>query len=161
MVVLANAPTFRFSFRGNMRTYPRSGFSFRENIRMYLRSGFRSGGTSTKTTLLENHPFVNPRISAQGKNWPRGSTGVQRYGCIPRSAANNFGEIPKKIGSPKPPAPKSLWVERTFWDSSLLVSLTLWDTLVRFTPPLPLPPTNRERGNRALIIVFCFSQDHF
>ena len=27
--------------------------------------------------------------------WPRGSTGVQRYGCIPRSAANNLGEIPK------------------------------------------------------------------
>ena len=31
-VVLANVPSFRFSFRGNMRTYPRSGF--------------RSGGTS-------------------------------------------------------------------------------------------------------------------
>ena len=30
-VVLANLPSFRFSFRGNMRTYPRSGF--------------RSGGT--------------------------------------------------------------------------------------------------------------------
>ena len=38
-VVLANVPSFRFSFRGNMRTHPRSGF--------------RSGGTSAKTTLLE------------------------------------------------------------------------------------------------------------
>ena len=26
---------------------------------MYPRSGFRSGGTSAKTTLLENHPSVN------------------------------------------------------------------------------------------------------
>ena len=47
-VVLANVPLFRFSFRGNMRT-----FSFRGNIRTHPRSGFRSGGTSTKTTLLE------------------------------------------------------------------------------------------------------------
>ena len=38
----ANVPLFRFSFRGNIRMYPRSGF--------------RSGGTSAKTTLLENHP---------------------------------------------------------------------------------------------------------
>ena len=36
-----------------MRTYRRSGFSFRGNIRTYPRSGFRSGGTSAKTTLLE------------------------------------------------------------------------------------------------------------
>ena len=33
-------------------------------------------------------------------DWPRGSTGVQRYGCIPRSAANNLGEIPKNLGAP-------------------------------------------------------------
>ena len=35
-------------------------------------------------------------------SWPRGSTGVQRYGCIPRSAANNLGEIPQKLGAPNP-----------------------------------------------------------
>ena len=29
---------------------------------MYPRSGFRSGGTSAKTTLFENHPFVTPDI---------------------------------------------------------------------------------------------------
>ena len=34
--------------------------------------------------------------------WPRGSTGVQRYGCIPRSAANNLGQIPQKLGAPNP-----------------------------------------------------------
>ena len=56
------------------RMYPRSGFrsgetcmrtsrfSFRGNIRMYPRSGFRSEGRSAKTTLLENHPLVNPRV---------------------------------------------------------------------------------------------------
>ena len=44
----ANVPSFWFSFRGNIQMYPRSGF--------------RSGGTSSKTTLLENHPFVNPQI---------------------------------------------------------------------------------------------------
>ena len=33
---------------------------------------------------------------------PRGSTGVQRYGCIPRSAANSLGEIPQKSGAPNP-----------------------------------------------------------
>ena len=55
-VVLANVPSFRFSLRGNMRTYPRSGFSFQGNIWMYPRCGFRSGGTSAKTTLLESHP---------------------------------------------------------------------------------------------------------
>ena len=37
----ANVPSFRFSFRGNIRMYPRSGF--------------RSGGTSAKTTLLETN----------------------------------------------------------------------------------------------------------
>ena len=31
---------------------------------MYPRSGFRSGGTSTKTILLENHPFA--RVHASG-----------------------------------------------------------------------------------------------
>ena len=30
------------------------------------------------------------------ENWQRGSTGVERYGCIPQSAANNLGDIPRK-----------------------------------------------------------------
>ena len=71
--------------------------------------------------------------------WPRGSTGVQRYGCIPRSAANNLGEFPQKLGAPKLLFWRVFLVERTSWDSSLLVSLTLWDTRALFTPPLPLP----------------------
>ena len=68
--------------------------------------------------------------------WPRGSTGVQRYGCILRSAANNLGEI-----SSKSLLLKSLSGEGTLWDSSLPASLTLWDTPALFTPPLPLPQT--------------------
>ena len=64
-VVLANVPLFRFSFGGGggHANVPSFRFSFRGNIRMYPRSGFHSGGTSAKTTLLENHPFVNPRKS--------------------------------------------------------------------------------------------------
>ena len=57
-VVLANVPSFRFSFRRNIRTYTRSGFFF------------RSGGTS-KCTLVPvfvrgdirpNHPFGKPPL---------------------------------------------------------------------------------------------------
>ena len=42
----ANVPSFRFSFRGNIRMYPRSGF--------------RSGGKPAKTTLWENCECKNP-----------------------------------------------------------------------------------------------------
>ena len=45
--------------------------------------------------------FRKIRIAAT-ISWPRGSTGVQRYGCIPPSAANNLGEIPEKLGAPNP-----------------------------------------------------------
>ena len=79
-VVLANVPSFRFSFRGNIRRnhpfgnhpvvntkkghweikgrFPKGWF-----WRMYPRSGFRSGGTSAKTTLLETTLFwvCNPQ----------------------------------------------------------------------------------------------------
>ena len=41
--------------------------------------------------------------------WLRGSTGVERYGCIPRSAANNLGEIPQKNGSSKSPCFKEFF----------------------------------------------------
>ena len=60
-VVLANVPSFWFSFRGNMLTYPCSGFRSGGTSECAPRSGFHFGGTSAKTTLLENHPFVNPR----------------------------------------------------------------------------------------------------
>ena len=50
-VVLSNVPSFRFSFRGNIRMYPRSGFrsGFRPNVPSFR---FHARGTSAKTTLL-------------------------------------------------------------------------------------------------------------
>ena len=77
--------------------------------------------------------FRTPDLGFGDVTWPRGSTGVQRYGCILRSAANNLGQIPRKMG-----APKSLVLKRRLWDSSLPVSLTVWDTSVLCAPPLPL-----------------------
>ena len=65
-VVLANVPSFRFFVPREHANVPSFRFSFRGNIRMYPRSGFRSGGTSAKTALLENHPFGNPRNAQLG-----------------------------------------------------------------------------------------------
>ena len=68
-MVLANVPSFWFSFRGNMRASFR--FYLRENIRMYPRSGFRSGGTSAKIRSQKRAP-----ISSKTK-WP-GEKGAPR-----------------------------------------------------------------------------------
>ena len=61
MVVLASVPLFRFFVPGVHANVPSFRLSFRGNIRMYRRSSFRYGRTSAKTTLFENHPFANPR----------------------------------------------------------------------------------------------------
>ena len=75
-VVLANVPSFRFSFRGNIRrnhlfgnhpfANPQKGSLGDKRAvskgwfwRTYPRSGFRSGGTSAETTLLKP-PFATP-----------------------------------------------------------------------------------------------------
>ena len=76
-VVLANVPSFRFSFRGNIRqNHPFANHPFVNTKkghweikgrfpkgrfwRTYPRSGFRSGGTSAKTTLLETTLLRTP-----------------------------------------------------------------------------------------------------
>ena len=76
-VVLANVPSFRFSFRGNIRrNHPFGNHPFVNTKkghweikgrfpkgwfwRTYPRSGFRSGGTSAKTTLLETTLLRTP-----------------------------------------------------------------------------------------------------
>ena len=76
-VVLANVPSFRFSFRGNIRrNHPFGNHPFVNTQkghweikgrfpkgwfwRTYPRSGFRSGGTSAKTTLLETALLGSP-----------------------------------------------------------------------------------------------------
>ena len=80
-----------------MRTYPRSGFSFRGNIRMFPRSCFRSGGTSAKT-LLENHPSANPQctVARRTESYP-----VQNWSL----------EMPQAPSSrPLPSYWKNLWI---------------------------------------------------
>ena len=54
--VMRSLSATKFTFRG----LTKGGFVKGWFWRMSPRSVFRSGGTSAKTTLLENHPFVNP-----------------------------------------------------------------------------------------------------
>ena len=78
-VVLANVPSFRFSFRGNIRrNHPFGNHPFVNTKKGYWeikgrfpkgwfwrtcpRSGFRSGGTSAKTTLLETTLLRTPEF---------------------------------------------------------------------------------------------------
>ena len=85
-VVLANVPSFRFSFRGNIRqNHPFGNHPFVNTKkghweirgrfpkgwfwRTYPRSGFRSGGTSAKTTLLETTLLRTPESAP--KNVPK------------------------------------------------------------------------------------------
>ena len=66
---------------GNLR----ARFSFRGNVRMYPRSGFRSGGTSTKTTLLENHLFGISRQMGCQAFFPFFGPFFPMYGVTPIS----------------------------------------------------------------------------
>ena len=67
---------------------------------------------SMTTPVCTNNP---KRLEGYFYRWPRGSTGVERYGCIPRSGANNLGEIPQKMGAPNP-----LFKEFFFWGGNTL-----------------------------------------
>ena len=74
----------------------------------------------------------------KGITWPLEGTGVERYGCIPQSAANNLGEIPQRMGAPNP-------FEEFFWGgntlglvpSSLPHIVGYASTLYAPTSPLP------------------------
>ena len=63
-VVLANVPSFRFSFQGNLRTYPRSGFC----------SGEHPNVASFRGNIRQDHPFGKPPFwqsrRAEGKYHP-------------------------------------------------------------------------------------------
>ena len=64
----------------------------RKEERKDVRKGRKSVGAAKKT---------NANTHFEGLFcWSQGSTGVQMYGCIPRSAANSLGEIPKTLGAP-------------------------------------------------------------
>ena len=54
-------PSFRFSFRENMQTYPRSGFRSGGTSECTLVLVFVPGKHPPKPTFCKNHPFVNPR----------------------------------------------------------------------------------------------------
>ena len=111
-VVLANVPSFRFSFWGNIRrnrpfgNHPfvntKNGYHWEIKGRFpkgwfwrtYPRSGFRSGGTSAETTLLRNHPNlrtpevipvipVSPRFSFGQGFWTLVVLGGLPYLYIP------------------------------------------------------------------------------
>ena len=84
--VLANVPSFRFLFRGNIRMYPRSGF--------------RSRGTSAKTTLLETTLLPTPETSFEKK--------IFLPGARPKFKLKNFKKKARKSGTKKEPKPKLL-----------------------------------------------------
>ena len=88
-MVLANEPSFRFSFRGNIRrNHPFGNHPFVNTKkghweikgrfpkgwfwRTYPRSGFRSGGTSAKTTLLETTLVRTPEFCPRKQGGSRG-----------------------------------------------------------------------------------------
>ena len=92
-------------------------------------------------------PFPYP-LFRHVDSWLRGSTGVQRYGCIRRSGDNNLREIPQRLGAPKFLVLTSSSGEGTLWGSSLLVTLALWDTLVLLRPHFPSPNLDLEEEGR-------------
>ena len=103
-VVLANVP----SFRGEHENVPSFRFSFWGNIRMYPRSGFRSGGTSAKTTLLETFFLSTP------ENWNFEKNKRKTVNIVPVHAPIRggcmYGETPhgRKFVTPlfyAPPSP--------------------------------------------------------
>ena len=71
-MVLANVPSFRFSFLENIRMYPRS--SFRGNIR--------------QNHPLENHAFVNPQDFAMKVVW-----GLPLFGQVAFFASRGGGPL--------------------------------------------------------------------
>ena len=95
----------------------------------------------------------SPRQTKPRYYWPRGSTGVQRYGCIPRSAANKLGEIPKNLGAP------NLLFSRVFgWRERLgLVPASLPHTLgcacTCYAPTSP-PPKEKSRIKKWIKLLF-------
>ena len=85
-------------FPGALRTLWKKAKEAEKGKKGRFRLISRKGGqTRLSPHLLHPHLRQPTKIA---KSWQRGSTGVERYGCIPRSAANNFGEIPQKMGAP-------------------------------------------------------------
>ena len=77
-MVLANVPSFWFSFRGNMRTYPRSGF----------RSGKTSECTLVPVFVLGEHPPKPPFWKATLLSTPK---------KLSKSPNRSPQQIPRKL----------------------------------------------------------------
>ena len=71
---------------------------------MYPRSGFRSGATSTKNTLFENHPFANTqnvRDAAGESSCRLGFSGcLKDFACKFPSASSEFSQLIVANSSP-------------------------------------------------------------
>ena len=69
-VVLANAPSFLFSFRGNMRTYPRSGFRSGRTSECTLVPVFVPGEHPPKPPFWKP-PFCQPQTEVPSFSGPK------------------------------------------------------------------------------------------
>ena len=88
--------------------------------------------------------------------WQRGSTGVERYGCIPRSAANNLGEIPRKMGALNPLFYRG-FLGRERFGTRPFQSPSLSGIRLCFVPPhFPPPPPKCQADWRAN--QYCFGR---
>ena len=113
-MVLANVPSFRFSFRGNIRrNHPFGNHPFVKTKkghweikgrfpkgwfwRTYPRSGFRSGGTSAKTTLLETTllrtPEINVCVPPKFRQVPGCTRSMRAPSCDLWRGRAKFGEL--------------------------------------------------------------------
>ena len=61
----------------------------------------KNGAFFATNFVAQKEGFVQTLLCRR-VHWQRGSTGAERYGCIPQSAANNLGEIPQEMGAPNP-----------------------------------------------------------
>ena len=76
------------------------------------------------------------------KVWPRGSTGVQRYGCIPQSAANSLGEIPQNWELQIPCFEQFFWGANTFGLVPASLPHTLGYACTFYAPTSPPPKSD-------------------
>ena len=119
------------------------------NLQIFICNYFRADGTIwlKKMAYSQNRggPAISEYLIPWGYLWRRGGiTGVERYRCILRSAANNLGEIPQNMGA------QILWFKEFFWRRNTLGlvpsshphSLGYACTLHAPTSPLLIPIRN-------------------
>ena len=121
---------------------------FSSDLKSDLRS-FVFGNARAQFVPICSDFFRFLPICFQNKSWPRGSTGVKRYGCIPRSAANKLGRIPKILGAQNPYFKEFLWGGNTLG----LVPASLpshFGMRLYFVRPHSPSPKNQNRSGKPL-----------